>query len=208
MNMLKEMMDRQMEVNINTMGEDWNQMGLDWRLAIVQESAELIDSFPWKWWKKGKSDFENARIEITDIWHFVMSMMHEEGIEPTDIMDEQLSIAANAEEASHDEVIKFTKELIRSTLNLNSSSSIAYTLMVISGKAGMDYETLTKMYFGKAVLNDFRQANGYKNGSYIKDWNGSEDNEVMTRLISSIEYSDEFYNKLYELLTEEYIVIA
>ncbi len=200
-------MDRQNEVNTNTMGEEWHQMGLDWNLAIVQESAELIDSFPWKWWKKGKSDFDNARIEITDIWHFVMAKMIEEGVEPTDIMDEQLSIAASAAEASHDEIINFTKELIRSTLNGDSISSIAYTLMIISGKAGMDYETLTKMYFGKAVLNDFRQANGYKNGSYIKEWNGYEDNEVMTRLISSVKYSESFYDDLYALLTEEYMAV-
>jgi hypothetical protein len=79
--------------------------------------------------------------------------------------------------------------------------------LVLSGKIGMNYETLTKLYFGKAVLNDFRQANGYKTGEYIKIWGEEEDNEVMIRILYSIKYSDDFYDELYEALTLEYIEV-
>ncbi|RNF25362.1 deoxyuridine triphosphatase [Trypanosoma conorhini] len=47
----------------------------DWALAITMESAELIDSYSWKWWKslKAPADMQNVKIEIADILHFSLS---------------------------------------------------------------------------------------------------------------------------------------
>ncbi|RNF04721.1 deoxyuridine triphosphatase [Trypanosoma rangeli] len=47
----------------------------DWALAITMESSELIDSYPWKWWKslKAPADMQNVKIEIADILHFSLS---------------------------------------------------------------------------------------------------------------------------------------
>lgn len=47
----------------------------DWGLAITLEAAELIDSYPWKWWKNvhAQPDFKNVRIELVDILHFSLS---------------------------------------------------------------------------------------------------------------------------------------
>ncbi|ESL09434.1 deoxyuridine triphosphatase [Trypanosoma rangeli SC58] len=47
----------------------------DWALAITMESSELIDSYPWKWWKslKASADMQNVKIEIADILHFSLS---------------------------------------------------------------------------------------------------------------------------------------
>jgi len=42
---------------------------------------------------------------------------------------------------------------------------------------------LYKWYIGKNALNNFRQANGYKTGEYIKHWNNQEDNEVLVDII-------------------------
>ncbi|PWV08904.1 putative deoxyuridine triphosphatase [Trypanosoma cruzi] len=63
---------------LNTfMDPDWRQIRHvdDWALAITMESAELIDSYPWKWWKnvKAQADMHNVRIEIADILHFSLS---------------------------------------------------------------------------------------------------------------------------------------
>lgn len=38
-----------------------------------------------------------------------------------------------------------------------------------------------KQYTGKNVLNVFRQDHGYKAGTYIKVWDGREDNEHLGR---------------------------
>ena len=72
-----------MQQNLNdaTSGKDWEK-GLtdkgkiiDWKRCVLLEAAELINSYPWKHWKniKAQPDFENIKIEVVDIWHFVMS---------------------------------------------------------------------------------------------------------------------------------------
>lgn len=45
---------------------------------------------------------------------------------------------------------------------------------------------LTPLYFGKNVLNDFRQKNGYKENTYKKIWNGVEDNDYMFNIVESL----------------------
>ena len=47
---------------------------LNYARAIQQEAAELTDSVPWKWWAKyQKLDLQNARVEVIDLMHFVVS---------------------------------------------------------------------------------------------------------------------------------------
>ncbi|MFY9093562.1 deoxyuridinetriphosphatase, partial [Aliarcobacter butzleri] len=61
---------------------------------------------------------------------------------------------------------------------------------------------LQKLYIGKNCLNQFRQDNGYKEGTYIKVWNGNEDNVVMVDLLEKME--DVSFDDLYSKLKEEY----
>ena len=46
---------------------------------------------------------------------------------------------------------------------------------------------LDNAVIGKNCLNKFRQDNGYKEGTYIKEWNGREDNVVMIEIIETME---------------------
>ena len=49
----------------------------------------------------------------------------------------------------------------------------------------------------KNILNKFRQDHGYKDRSYIKIWNGVEDNAVMNEILQNGASSvDEIYAKL------------
>lgn len=42
--------------------------------AMNQEVAELTDCVPWKWWAKYQTfDRQNARIEVVDLFHFLIS---------------------------------------------------------------------------------------------------------------------------------------
>ena len=42
---------------------------------MSQEIAELTDSVPWKWWAKyQKFDKQNARVEVADMFHFLVSL--------------------------------------------------------------------------------------------------------------------------------------
>ncbi|MBO6103398.1 MAG: dUTPase [Opitutales bacterium] len=48
---------------------------LNYIRALQQESAELTDSLPWKWWAKyQKFDLQNARVEVVDMLHFLVSI--------------------------------------------------------------------------------------------------------------------------------------
>ncbi len=48
---------------------------LNYCRAMSQEIAELTDSVPWKWWAKyQKLDEQNARVEVVDLFHFLISL--------------------------------------------------------------------------------------------------------------------------------------
>ena len=60
---------------------------LNYTRAMSQEMAELIDSVPWKWWAKyQKFDEQNARVEVVDLFHFLVSMAQVLGMTADDIM--------------------------------------------------------------------------------------------------------------------------
>ena len=67
----------------------------------------------------------------------------------------------------------------------------------MSLKCGVNLYSLYECYIAKNVLNRFRQNNGYKEGSYKKIWNGHEDNEVMSEILSNgVSKIDEIYAAL------------
>jgi dimeric dUTPase (all-alpha-NTP-PPase superfamily) len=59
---------------------------LNYTRAMQQETAELIDSVPWKWWAKyQKFDEQNAKVEIVDLFHFLVSLAQTLGMTPDDV---------------------------------------------------------------------------------------------------------------------------
>lgn len=59
---------------------------LNYTRAMTQELAELTDSVPWKWWAKyQKFDEQNARVEVVDLLHFLISMAQVLGMSADDI---------------------------------------------------------------------------------------------------------------------------
>ncbi|HEY5740253.1 MAG TPA: dUTP diphosphatase, partial [Gammaproteobacteria bacterium] len=58
---------------------------------------------------------------------------------------------------------------------------------------------------GKNVLNFFRQDHGYKEGSYVKQWHGREDNEHLSELLSQLDSgSADFREQVYRGLEQRY----
>ena len=61
---------------------------LNYTRAMSQEIAELTDSVPWKWWAKyQKFDEQNARVEVVDLFHFLISMAQVLGMGPDDVFN-------------------------------------------------------------------------------------------------------------------------
>ena len=82
MDKLEEIFKMQYELNrrigidsSNLSDEDKIKWTLNYSRALAQENSELVDSLPWKWWAKyQKFDIQNARVEVVDMLHFLVSM--------------------------------------------------------------------------------------------------------------------------------------
>jgi len=198
------MLQLQAQLNESTNGEKWtegvtkNGKKINWRRCIYMECAEMVDSFSWKHWKSinQEPDWNNLKIEVVDVWHFIMSLAIENysknlkgGVEDLALNISNLSSFStinreNSRYGLQDDVIEKVENIIRlaidtDELQLENMMSEFFDLAVMSG---LDLETLYRLYVGKNILNQFRQDNGYKAGTYIKVWDGEEDNVVMKRI--------------------------
>lgn len=61
---------------------------LNYTRAMQQELAELVDSVPWKWWAKYQTfDRQNARVEVVDLFHFLVSLAQTLGMSADDVYE-------------------------------------------------------------------------------------------------------------------------
>jgi hypothetical protein len=75
--------------------------------------------------------------------------------------------------------------------------------------SGLDFESLYSAYVGKNVLNFFRQDHGYKDGSYIKNWAGREDNEHLVEVVAALDRdAADFADEVYKALKTRYQELA
>lgn len=66
--------------------EEKTKWVLNYCRAMSQEIAELTDSVPWKWWAKyQKLDEQNARVEVVDLFHFLISLAQVLGMSADDV---------------------------------------------------------------------------------------------------------------------------
>ncbi len=220
---IKEMFLLQQKLNDETNGKGWengytkNGKIINWKRCIYMECAELIDSFNWKHWKDIDKpiDWENAKIEVIDIWHFIMSLILE---------DYKINNKGDIDKLVRDfiEVVgfmRFTKEpytkdsftamelindiekIIHQTtgFKVDIYDELLRDYFAVALKCGVNLKVLYKYYIAKNVLNKFRQEHGYKEGTYKKVWNGKEDNEVMLEILDSKSMgAEELYSELEE----------
>jgi hypothetical protein len=67
------------------------------------------------------------------------------------------------------------------------------------------FEDLYVGYISKNVLNTFRQDNGYQTGTYIKNWDGVEDNEYLISLALKLDPNNgSFSSDLYDAMKKAY----
>ncbi len=84
---LQERLNRRIGVDTEGMSEEEQvEWVLNYTRAMQQELAELTDSVPWKWWAKyQKFDRQNARVEVVDLFHFLVSLGQVLGMNADDI---------------------------------------------------------------------------------------------------------------------------
>lgn len=84
---LQSELNRRIGVDLaNLSEEEKTRWVLNYTRAMSQEMAELIDSVPWKWWAKyQKFDEQNARVEVIDLFHFLISIAQALGMTADDV---------------------------------------------------------------------------------------------------------------------------
>ncbi|MBD3799819.1 MAG: dUTP diphosphatase [Epsilonproteobacteria bacterium] len=191
MGKLLSMLQLQQQLNDSTNGLGWEkgvtQEGkrINWRRCIYMESAEMIDSFGWKHWKSitQPTDYANLQIEIVDVWHSTPVFASDEAL----MLKIETIMRRSLEPAVNGDLEKMVDDFFR-----------------LSVMGALNLDELYRLYVGKNILNQFRQDHGYKEGSYIKIWNGMEDNAVMKR--GWEENPDMSPKELYEELSKAYPV--
>ena len=221
------MLQLQAQLNEATNGPDWvngvtkNAKVINWSRCIYMECAEMVDSFSWKHWKNidAQPDWDNLQIEVIDVWHFIISLgienyskMLKGNIEELAINISQMDSFSKIEIetttfTSQDEVISKVENIMslvlsKGELDLDALISEFFDLTIMSG---LNLQTLYKLYVGKNILNQFRQDHGYKDGTYIKMWDGVEDNVIMKHIW---EYNSDIKPEaLYKELTKLYLAL-
>ena len=189
MNLIEQMFTLQNELNNHTNGEMWvggltkENRQISWYRCIYMEAAEAIDSFNWKHWKNinVEPDWANIKVELVDIWHFVMSEAIRVGDPSYANQYEEIDVAGDLDPEILLQTLEKILALSAQAKIENNENAIRETtdlfFVALSG-IGMDTAELYKRYVVKNQLNTFRQQNGYKDGSYIKTWGEVEDNVV------------------------------
>lgn len=197
---LAEMLALQDQMNTKVHPE-WRQQNYAWYRAIWTECAELMDHYGWKWWKKQTPELDQIKLEIVDIWHFGMSTYL---VDSSDYAAVAKEISTQWIEATDDgDFLRAVEAVAANTLATQKMSIPDFCRLMIIMDMSMD--ELFRQYIGKNVLNFFRQDHGYKDGTYIKVWNGKEDNEVLAEALNALDpAADNFKDQVYEALTAHY----
>jgi len=84
---LQKQLNQRIGVDTDAMNDEERQQWLlRYCRAMSQEVAELTDCVPWKWWATYQTfDQQNARVEIVDMLHFLISLAQVMGMSADDV---------------------------------------------------------------------------------------------------------------------------
>lgn len=77
--------------------------------ADNDESRELSDELPWKWWSKDTLNMQNIRVELIDKLHFLVSMMITAGLTAEDvyrIYEQKMAVNIKRQEEGYSKATK------------------------------------------------------------------------------------------------------
>lgn len=199
---LTTMAELQDALNVNVHPQ-WKTQEHRYYRAIWVECAELLDHVGWKWWKHQTTDVDQAKLEVVDIWHFGLSELIRAGRIDAARVDRDIVDSFARARASGADFRGAIETLAQQTLESRAFPIDAFVELMLA--LPMQFDELFRIYVGKNVLNNFRQANGYQSGEYRKVWHGREDNEHLFELVGTLDVgSGEFPYDLYRALETRY----
>ncbi len=211
-NLIGAMFTIQNALNTKSYDKAWIEKGkteeFDYAMAAGDEAHEFLRSLPFQWWTKDKADRQNQVTEIVDAWHFVMSQYI---IDHNGNVDAAVAGAVDIHEKAKlflqlEETVKKQAKLFVAALYVHNTRHgemapgyVGYFFKLCE-KAEISLDLLYARYLGKATLNKFRVANGYKQGTYKKIWElggiKAEDNYFLSSYVDTVlaaggEFSEE-----------------
>jgi len=229
MDEMKKMLDLQFAFNTETNGDNWlngvtkEDKEIDWELAAVLELSEALDSLNWKWWKDiaSNDDIDNIKVELVDTMCFMLSILmtdfkKDNTYDRALLLNKLNSIINYSRDVSYVfDSAKFKKlsfELISNTLIVKNSKSVNKNSVILFDGLldllysipGFNLHELFKMYIAKDALNTVRQQLGYKDGTYIKMWDGVEDNVHVMNTLLTLDINNMDKQELVDMIIEKY----
>lgn len=178
------MLRLQDEMN-SVVNEDWIERNHEWYRAIWVECAEMLDHYGWKWWKKQDPDMEQVQLELVDIWHFGLSLLIQKNLDHEEAADIVQNMMKYSFAPSEDEPRVVLERFASSVLNTHDFDVLGF--FILADSMDLSFDELYRQYVAKNVLNIFRQNHGYKNGTYVKVWDGKEDNEHLVAIMDTLD---------------------
>lgn len=202
---LYTMLDLQDAMNTKVLGEDWQRQAIPMHRALWVEAGELMESFGYKWWKGGSMDLEACQMELIDMFHFMLSMSLTRW--DKSIIVDQIEFAFEEPQiiGSNEQFRKILETIVHDAIE----GKIRYDSFIACAEyLELDSEEIFLQYCSKNVLNRFRQDYGYKEGTYVKDWNGQEDSMKVLEVARMIHYTSSFCDELYEVIADYYVEVV
>lgn len=197
---INTMLDMQHAMN-SKVHPEWHQQGFEWYRAIWVECAEMLDHYGWKWWKHQQPDIAQVQLELVDIFHFGLSCLI---MQNNDFDTLAVDIAETMQAPATGENFKESLENLAAYALTEKQFDVASFAGCLI-QCEMTADSLYRSYVGKNSLNFFRQDHGYKEGTYLKVWNGREDNEYLVDIIERLDSSaSDYKEQVYQALKNEY----
>ena len=167
------------KVNLN-----WKEAGYPWLRAAWVECAEMMDYLGYKWWKQQEINKVQAQMELVDVMHFILAESIICGYTAEDL---EFLLTKDLQYISPDkDTLKVIEDLVYALLSNDGECYEEHYITIFAllcDQLDLSFDDLYNKYIGKNVLNKFRQANGYKEGTYIKIWSNKEDNYYLEQIL-------------------------
>jgi len=205
---LHSMLELQDAMN-SRVNPEWVAANNNWHRAIQVEGVEAIEHHGWKWWKKQDCDLAQLKMELVDIWHFILSAAIQLKHGNISLAKKEMltELFLNKKSVQFDNQYYVLAQLsllekLDLLVGLAAAKRSSFALFEsLLRDCDMEWNDLFRQYVGKNVLNIFRQDHGYKTGTYIKTWDGREDNEHLVEVLEIVDLTsatvrDELYSAL------------
>ena len=172
------------------------------RLAASAEVVEKLDHLGMisTWKKQPAPDLKQAFMEGVDVFAFIMSAaIQEKQCFYLDMYGDFFYFYGQFD------LDYLFYSLLSNICNGKHVRALAALVVINERLYNKTAEDLFYYYMGKQALTQFRQANGYKTGDYIKNWLGKEDNEHLTEMLEkgvSVEYIPTALEDAYSLVVQ------